>query len=181
VFLTTLPVVERLSGSSAPRPIYQCARWIKQFHQAEYAHIGWNDHDRETAGSAVIVRYGFIAVPRIELNQLRQLLQEHGPLLATGSFSHFAQNETFLPRPDVLLMQVSTYEDAEHAIVLNGYLDGFNPRILYCDPAHPGKQFVIELSGLRGRSRTSSPLHYLNCAAFPKPCAHVVGNSLLTP
>lgn len=160
---------------SAPGAAYQAARWIKQFHKCPYRHIGWGDHPEGAKTTDVLARHGFLAVSRFELNQIRLLLQTYGPLLIEGSFTHLAQNEVQLPVSELTLMNVSVYEEGGHAVLLNGYWDGFDPLLLYRDPAHPERQFAIELSRLRGRLDVSAGIHYLSCPSFPKPCAHMQG------
>jgi hypothetical protein len=177
VFLIELSKTEFSRVAAAPTAFYQAARWIKQFHAADYSNIGWMDHGPETRDSDVIAMYGFIAVPEIELNRIRLLLETYGPLLAVGALSHLPQHEVALASPGMSLVQVSCYENDGHSVVLNGYVDGFRPRLLYVDTADPGKQFVLDFSDLQRRLLSGIPLFYLNCGAFPKPCPHVANSS----
>jgi len=177
VFLIELSKTEFSRVAAAPTAFYQAARWIKQFHAADYSNIGWMDLGPETRDSDVIAKYGFIAVPEIELNRIRLLLETYGPLLAVGALSHLPQHEVALASPGMSLTQVSSYEDGGHSVVLNGYLDGFRPRLLYGNPADPGKQFVLDFSEFQRRQLSGIPLFYLNCRVFPKPCPHVANSS----
>jgi hypothetical protein len=61
------------------------------------------------------------------------LLQTNGPLLAWGTLAHLRQNERALIGSAAALVEVLAYEDADHGVVINGYIDGFDPRLLYCD------------------------------------------------
>jgi len=158
---------------SAPGAVYQAARWIKQFHQASYTHIGWLDHPEGMAVAEVLNKYGFLRTPRFEFNAVRELLQTYGPLLISGAFAHLAGHETVLPVAEMTVVRVSSYEDRDHAVIVNGYWDGFAPRLLYRDPSHAARQFAVELSRLKDRLDLSAGVHYLNCASFPKPCAHM--------
>jgi hypothetical protein len=162
----------RLIGS-VPGPAYQAARWIRQFHRTLYAHIGFMDHLPGAPVPEVLEKHGFVHVPRFELNSIRLLLQTYGPLLIKGSFSHVAQNESVVPVPEMALMRVTRYEDGDHALVLNGYWDGFRPSLLYRDPQHPHRQFVDEAARLLERQEPGVGILYHNCPAFPKPCPHV--------
>jgi hypothetical protein len=157
--------------TAAPGAEYQAARWVKHFHQADYSHIGIMDHRADTKAAALLAGYGFIRVPRFELNSARSLLQTHGPLLIRGSLSHFAHHEEFIQMPEGTLVRVGSYQERHHAVVVNGYVDGFRPKLLYRDPAHPLLQFVIELARLHA---VVDEVFYLSCPVFPKPCAHVV-------
>lgn len=152
---------------------YQAARWIKQFHEARYLHIGWMDHGPDTHFPDLLNKYGFIRVPCFELNSIRMHLQTHGPMLVAGAFSHLPHNQRAVPVPEMRLWAVSHYEQDDHAILLNGYWDGFQPKMLYRDPAYPEIQFVAELGLVRDRMDAQAGLFYLNCPAFPKPCRHV--------
>ena len=177
MFRIELSKTEFSRVAAAPTAFYQAARWIKQFHAADYSNIGWMDCGPETRDTDVIGRYGFIAVAEIELNRIRLLLETYGPLLAVGALSHLPQHEVAVARPDMQLTQVSCYENGDHSIVLNGYLDGFRPRLLYVNTADPGKQFVVDFSELQGRLLSGLSLFYLNCGAFPKPCLHIAACS----
>jgi hypothetical protein len=162
----------RLIGS-VPGAAYQAARWIRQFHRSAYSHVGFMDHLPDTPVSDVLEKHGFVRVTRFELNSIRLLLKTFGPLLIKGSFSHLAQNESVVPVPEMALMRVNFFEDGDHALVLNGYWDGFKPSLLYRDPAHPHRQFVDESARILGRQEAGVGIFYQNCPAFPKPCPHV--------
>lgn len=167
----------RLIGN-APGVAYQAARWMKRFHQLPYSHIGWSDHTGDTPMPGVLHKYGFIRVVRFELNEVHLLLQTYGPLLIKGALSHLAQHEVQVPTPEITLMRVSAYEEADHALLLNGYSNELRPMLLFCDPEHPRRQFVEELSVLRARLDESAiGVFYLNCPVYPKPCVHVTGAS----
>jgi hypothetical protein len=163
----------------APEAPYQAARWIRQFHGAQYSHIGFQDHFPDTPLHDVLDKHGFIRVPRFELNAIRQLLQTYGPILLKGAYSHVAQNEATVPAPGISLTRVTVYEAADHAVLINGYWDGFEPQLLFRDPAHPQRQFVDSAPGLLARQAVDAGIFYMNCAAFPKPCVHVTRNSPL--
>jgi len=159
---------------SAPAVVYQAARWIKRFHQAHYAHIGWTDHPGGIPFSRVLHYYGFVRVPLFDYNNIRLLLNTYGPLMITGMFAHLEQDETALPARERRLIRVTTYQAGDHAIVLNGYWDGFTPRLLYRDPAHPARQFALDLSRFWDLLDSRAGLYYLHCM-LPKPCAHLRG------
>ena len=158
---------------SVPGSAYQAARWIRQFHRLPYSHIGCMDHLPGAPLPGVLEKHGFVRVPRFELNSIRLLLETYGPLLITGSFSHMPHNESVVPVPEMALMRVNCYEDGDHALILNGYWDGFRPSLLFRDPAHPHRQFVDEVAPLLGRQESGVGIFYQNCPAFPKPCPHV--------
>lgn len=162
----------RLIGT-APGAGYQAARWIKQFHRLSYSHIGWSDHADDTPVSDVLTRYGFVRVPRFELNAARLLLETYGPLFVQGALSHLAQHETQLPVAEMTLMRVTSYRDADHAVILNGYWDGKVPCLLFRDPAHSERQFVVEMSVLCDRLDPGAGVLYVNCPTHSKPCPHV--------
>lgn len=158
---------------SAPGAAYQSARWILQFHESRYFHVGMGDHSEGTPVAPVLEKYGFVRVPRFELNQVRLLLETYGPLLIQGSFSHLAHNEVPEPIPEMPLVRVSSYQEGAHALILNGYRDGFVQTLLYRDAAHPERQFVEEVPRLWKRLDPEPGILYLNCTRFPKPCPHV--------
>ncbi|HML18840.1 MAG TPA: hypothetical protein VK419_17535 [Bryobacteraceae bacterium] len=162
----------RLIGT-APGVAYQAARWMKQFHRLSYSHIGWNDHADDMPVSDVLNKYGFLRVPRFELNAVRLLLETYGPLFIKGALSHLAQHETQLPVAEMTLFRVSSYQDADHAVILNGYWDGIKPSLLFRDPAHPQRQFLVEMSVLCERLDARAGILYLNCPTLSKPCPHV--------
>jgi hypothetical protein len=135
--------------------------------------VGIGDHTEGTPVADVLQKYGFVRIPRFELNQVRLLLETYGPLLIEGNFSHLAHHEVPEPIPEMHLVRVSSYREGAHALIVNGYRDGFAPSLLYRDPAHPDRQFVGELSRLLKRLDPGAGIHYLNCMKFPKPCPHV--------
>lgn len=173
MFSIELSTAEQRTIAGVPGAPFQMARWLKHFHGERYAHIGWLDHQPGSPVGEVLNKYGFIRVPRLELNALRTLLRTYGPVLLRGRFAHLAQNRTQVPIPEMRLWQVRRYEEADHAVLLNGYWDGFHPRLLYRDAQHPQCQLVVALDRVRERMDLDFGLFYLNCAAFPKPCVHV--------
>lgn len=158
---------------SAPGAVYQAARWIKQFHKSPYRHIGWGDHPGGAKPADVLARHGFLSISRFEFNQIRLLLGTYGPALMEGSFAHLAQNQVSIPVSEMTLLRVASYETGSHAVILNGYWDGAAPELLYVDPAHPDRQFAVELARLRERLDAAAGIHYLSCSSFPKPCTHM--------
>ena len=159
--------------TTAPGAAYQAARWIKHFHRLSYSHIGFTHQGLTVAVPEVLDKLGFIRVPRFELNAIRLLLQTYGPLLVRGEFSHLTQNEVLVPYPKKILVRVSSYEPGDHALIVNGYWDGFHPLLLYRDPSHPQRQFVADVEVVNRRLDAGSGIYYVNCAAFPKPCLHL--------
>lgn len=159
--------------TTAPVAAFQAARWIRHFHCLSYSHIGFTHHGQNVPAPEVLDKLGFIRVPRFELNAIRLLLQTYGPLLVRGEFSHRIQNEELVPYPKKTLLRVSSYEPGDHALILNGYWDGFHPLLLYRDPSHPHRQFVADVEIVNRRLDADSGIFYVNCAAFPKPCLHV--------
>jgi hypothetical protein len=174
MFRLALSTGQMRSIEAADEAVYRAARWIKQFHECEYLHIGWSDHPPGTDIADLLAKYGFVRVPRFEFNAIRAVLETYGPVLIRGAFWHRSKNEAAVPLPEISLTQVSTYEPGEHAIVLTGYWDGFQPRILYRDPSHPDRHFVVGLSRLQERIEPAGGIFYLACASLAKPCEHVV-------
>ena len=173
MFHLRLATDEVRSIVSAPGAVYRAARWIKQFHKSPYQHIGWGDHPAGAKPAGVLANHGFLCVSRFEYNQIRLLLETYGPLMIERTFAHLTQNEVLLPVSEMTLLNVAAYEESSHAVVLNGYWDGLAPMLLYRDPAHPERQFAVELARVQQRLDSSAGLHYLSCSSFPKPCAHM--------
>ena len=171
MFHVPLPIdqIDRILG--APGAVFQCARWVRGFHRGDFAHIGWSDHGPHTDIDTLLAKYGFLRVPRFELNAVRLLLATYGPLLIRGAFAHASHDEASVPIPEMPLVRVTRFRDDRHAIVVNGYWDGPIPRILYRDPAHPRTQFVCDLGKLRSRLDATGAFFYLNC--MTSPCAHL--------
>jgi hypothetical protein len=182
LFLVELPAVEPepeskkvdRNSSAKSTAVYQAARWIRRFHNLSHVHIGVMDHTPAVTAIEVLNKYGFVQTPIIELNRIRLLLETYGPLLISAPLFHQQLNATMLPLPD-LLFHSNTFEDMDHAIVVNGYSDGMETRLLYRDPAYPEKQFVIRYTKLKERMRPGLLL-YVNCDSFPKPCAHIASS-----
>lgn len=159
---------------SAPSPFYQAARWIRAFHQLSYLHIGWQDHPAGMTFAMLLHHYGFVRFSRFEYNTVRLLLDTYGPLMIMGGFAHLARNQTVLPISEPSLVRVTSYQDGNHAVILNGYWDAFSPRLLYRDPSYPERQFAVELARLRDRLDSRAGMYYVSCGLFPKPCAHMM-------
>ena len=181
MFRIDLPAEDFRLIEMAPELAYRAARWVRRFHQTPFSHVGCGDHEIGTPFHEVLEKHGFVRTPRFELNSIRLLLQTYGPLLISGSFSHLAQHESSTLVSETPLVRVSRYEDGDHVLILNGYWDGFEPRLLYRDPSHPHRRFVDEASRLLARCETGAGILYQNCPSFPKPCPHLPNVPLVGP
>ncbi len=156
----------------APGAHLRAARWIRAFHRADFFHIGLNDHTPETPLRELLYKYGFVRIPRFELNIVRALIESRGLMLLRGAFSHSQENESaIVVQNGPALTRVTRFDNGDHAIMLNGYWLGPQSSLLYLNPACPARQFVCELELLKSRMHDPLDLFYLNCPAGP--CPHV--------